>query len=432
VMGLDRALREYGRLPRAQVMASAIALARDGFVLGPGDAALLDAKADRLRQNPEAARIFLRPDGTALKPGDRLVQRDLAETLTAIAEHGPDAFYRGRVPAAVAAASAAGGGILTAADFAAYSTEEGAPVSCVYRGYRIVSAPPPSSGGTTLCEMLNVLGGWQLATMSFGSPAEIHLLVEAMRHAYLDRNYFLGDPAFVADPLDWLLSPAHAAAIRTAVAPDKATPSASLAPGLPPHERPQTTHYSVVDADGNAVAVTYTLNGYFGAAVMAPGTGFLLNDEMDDFATKPDAPNMFGLVQGSANAILPGKRPLSSMTPTIVSKDGALRLVLGSPGGPRITTSVLETLVALLDHDMAPQAAVDAPRIHHQFLPDTLFYEEGGLSPDTQAALGAMGYRLKAEKPWGAVELIAVDPGPPRRLVGVNDKRRPEGAALGY
>jgi len=423
VAGLDRALAEYGTLSRARAMAPAIALARDGFVLGTGDIAEIAAKADRLARDPEAARIFVAP---AFKPGDRLVQADLAATLALVAEHGPDAFYRGPIAERVAAAS---GGALTPADFAAYRVNESSPVACIYRGYRIAAAAPPSSGGTVLCEMLNVLSGWDMAAQKPGSAAEIHRLAETMRHAYLDRNTWLGDPAFTRNPLAWLLSQEHAAAIRTAIPPDKATPSASLAAGAPPHEQPQTTHYSVVDKDGNAVAVTYTINGFFGACVIAPGTGFLLNDEMDDFTARPGAPNMFGLVQGAANAIAPGKRPLSSMTPTIVSRDGRLRLVLGSPGGPRITTAVLETLVAILDHGAAPREAVDAPRIHHQFLPDTLFYEAGGLSPETEAALTGMGYSLKEQRPWGSVELIAAEPG---GLVGVNDKRRPGGAAMGY
>ncbi|HVC52190.1 MAG TPA: gamma-glutamyltransferase [Stellaceae bacterium] len=432
VMGLDRALGEYGRLSRARVMAPAIRLARGGFVLSPGDAALLDAKATRLARDPAAARIFLRPDGTPLRAGDRLVQPDLAATLALIARLGSDAFYRGPIAAKVATAAAANGGILTAADFAAYTAPEGPPLTCRYRRYRIASVPPPSSGGVTLCEMLNVLSGWNLPAMRPGSAAEIHLLAETMRHAYRDRNTALGDPAFVSNPLALLLSPVHAAAIRAAVAPDRATPSSLLGAGQPPHEQAETTHYSVVDSDGNAVAVTYTINGFFGACVVAPGTGFLLNDEMDDFAAAPGTPNMFGLVQGAANAIAPGKRPLSSMTPTIVTKDGRLRLVLGSPGGPRITTAVLETLIDIVDFGMPPQQAVDAPRVHHQFLPDTLFYEADGLSAGTVAALGSMGYVLKAQKPWGAVELIAVDPGPPRRLYGANDRRRPDGAALGY
>ncbi len=430
VMGLDHALSEYGRLGRAAVMAPAIALARDGFVLGPADAATLDRKAARLAADPAAALIFLRADGTPYRAGDRLVQPDLARTLASIAEKGPDAFYRGPIAASVALAVAAHGGLLTAQDFADYTVSEALPVTCRYRGYAVLSAPLPSAGGTILCEILDVLSGWDLASLGYHSPRSLHLMAEAMRHAFVDRNTALGDPAFVTDLSSRLLSPGHAAAIRAAIDPETATPLTALGPGIPPHEQAQTTHYSIVDGDGNAVAVTYTLNGYFGSAVVAPGTGFLLNDEMDDFTVEPGAPNMFGLVQGEANAIAPGKRPLSSMTPTIVEKDGRPVLVLGSPGGPRIITAVLESVSNILDFGLAPQDAVAAPRFHHQWLPDTLYYERDGFPAATLAALAARGYRLAERPPWGAVELIAIGPG--RRLVGVNDPRRPEGSAMGY
>ena len=430
VMGLDNALSHYGSLGRAAVMAPAIALARDGFVLGEADAAIIAARAERLGKDPEAARIFLRPDGSPYRAGDRLVQPDLGATLALIAEDGPDAFYRGPIAAAVAAASAAQGGIFTKEDFAAYTATETPPISCTYRGYVILSAPPPSAGGPILCEMLNVLAGWDLGAAGAGSAPTIHLMAETMRHAYVDRNSLLGDPAFVTNPLDRLLSQDRGAAIRAAIDPDKAAASAALGPGIPPHERAETTHYSVADGKGNAVAVTYTLNGNFGAAVVAPGTGFLLNNEMDDFAVKPGAPNLFGLVQGTANAVAPGKRPLSSMTPTIVERDGRPALVLGSPGGPRITTAVLETLINIVDFGSAPDQAVAMPRFHHQWLPDTLFYERGGFSPDVLAGLAERGHKLFEQSPWGAVELIAI--GPDRRLFGVNDPRRPAGAAAGY
>jgi gamma-glutamyltranspeptidase/glutathione hydrolase len=254
-----------------------------------------------------------------------------------------------------------------------------------------------------------------------------------MRHAFFDRNSVLGDPDFVANPVARLLSAEYAATIRAGIDPDKATASTALGPlnsAGPAGERPQTTHYSVVDGDGNAVAVTYTLNGNFGASVVAPGTGFLLNNEMDDFAVKPGAANMFGLVQGDANAIQAKKRPLSSMSPTIVEKDGRPVFVLGSPGGPRIITAVLETLMNLIDFGMPPAEAVAAPRFHQQYLPDTVFYETGGLPTATLSALGAMGYSFKEQLQWGAVELIAI--GPDGTLTGVNDPRRPAGAALGY
>ncbi len=274
------------------------------------------------------------------------------------------------------------------------------------------------------------MSGWDLAAAGYHTPQSLHLMAEAMRHAYVDRNTTLGDPAFVADPTPRLLSPDRAAAIRAAIDPEKATPSASLGPGIPPHEQPETTHYSIVDGEGNAVAVTYTLNGSFGSAVVAPGTGFLLNNEMDDFAVKPGAANLYGLVQGEANAIAPGKRPLSSMSPTIVEKNGRPVFVLGSPGGPRITTAVLETITNIVDFALTPQQAVAAPRFHHQWLPDTLYYERDGFATATLKALGERGYRLAEQSPWGAVELIAIDPN--GHLLGVNDPRRPAGSAVGY
>jgi gamma-glutamyltranspeptidase/glutathione hydrolase len=430
VRGLDHALTRYGRLGRAAIMAPAIALARDGFVLREADAAIIAARADRLAKDSAAAPIFLRPDGSPYQAGDRLVQSDLAATLALIAERGADAFYRGPIAAAVATASTAQGGMLAEADFAAYTVTEAPPVACSYRGYTILSAPPPSAGGTILCEMLNVLSGWAIGASGPGSARSIHLMAETMRHTHVDRNSLLGDPAFVTNPLDRLLSPEHAAAIRAAIDPDKATASASLGPGTPPHERPETTHYSIADSEGNAVAVTYTLNGNFGAAIVAPGTGFLLNNEMDDFAAKPGASNLFGLVQGTANAIAPGKRPLSSMTPTIVERDGHPVLVLGSPGGPRITTAVIETLANIVDFGLTPQDAVAAPRFHHQWLPDTLYYERGGLPAPVLAGLAERGHHLAEQPPWGAVELIAIGPG--GHLSGVNDPRRPAGAAAGY
>ena len=450
VLGLDTALTRYGTLPRAQVMAPAIRLAREGFVLSRGDTDILQAKTGRVRRDPAVARVFLHPDGSPYLPGERLVQTDLADTLQAIADGGPDAFYRGRIAEGLEAASRAGGGLLTAADLAAYTVTEGAPLSCTYRGFTFLSAPPPSSGGTTLCEILNILEGYDLRGLGFRSAQSVHLMAEAMRHAFLDRNTFLGDPAFVQNPLERLLSKDYAAAIRSVIGAG-ATPSAELRPGVAPHEQAETTHYSVLDAAGNAASVTYTLNGWLGAVVMAPGTGFVLNDEMDDFTSKPGAPNMYGLVQGAANAIAPGKRPLSSMTPTIVMKDGKVAMVLGSPGGSRIITITLEAALNMIDYGMAPQEAVDAPRLHHQWLPDVLEAEPFALSPDTAALLRDMGYRIATQAPWGATELIAVGPqvqaaGPTRSgndpamsggmrpglLYGANDSRRPAGSAEGY
>jgi gamma-glutamyltranspeptidase/glutathione hydrolase len=300
------------------------------------------------------------------------------------------------------------------------------PLTCSYRGYLLLSAPPPSSGGTTICEILGILEGYDLKTRVFHSPASIRLQVEAMRRAYRDRNTFLGDPAFVTNPLERLLSQDYATTLRSEIDADRVElPTASS----PPEEKAETTHYSVVDGEGNAVAVTYTINGSFGAGVIAPGTGFFLNNEMDDFTVKPGIPNLYGLVQGEANAIAPGKRPLSSMSPTLVEKDGRIFLVLGSPGGSRIITTVLEAIINILDYGMGPQEAVDAPRLHHQGLPDEVAYERSGLPPGTITALGGMGYKLVEQKPWGAVELIEIANG---QLYGANDSRRPAGAAIGY
>jgi len=452
VLGLDTALQRYGTLPREQVMAPAIRLAREGFILTRGDTDILDAGAKLLKQDPVAAKIFFHPDGSAFKPGDRLVQTDLADTLEAIAKGGPDAFYKGAVAQKVEAAMKAGGGIMTAQDFAAYTVTETAPVTCSYRGYEFVSSPPPSSGGTTMCEILNILEGYDLKALGWHSAAGVHLMVEAMRHAYMDRNTYLGDPAFVNNPLDRLLSKDYAARIRAQILPDKATPSKEVQPGAAPHEKTETTHYSVVDKDGNAVSVTYTINGLFGAGVIAPGTGFLLNDEMDDFTSKPGVPNLFGLVQGEANAIAPGKRPLSSMAPTLVTKDGEIVLVLGSPGGARIITITLQAALNMIDFGMAPQEAVDAPRIHHQWLPDEVFAEPYALSPDTVKLLEQMGHKVTVQSPWGAAELIALQPSAaaaasgaassgndrafggkmlPGFVYGANDNRRPAGLAVG-
>ncbi|WP_227724129.1 gamma-glutamyltransferase [Yersinia proxima] len=452
VLGMDSAQKKYGKLTRQQVMAPAIKLAREGFVLTRADTDILDTTVKRFRQDPESARIFLRKNGEALQPGDRLIQADLADTLTAISEKGPDAFYQGKIPQAVEAAAKKGGGILTAADFANYKITETAPITCSYRGYKFVSSPPPSSGGVTLCETLNVLEGYDLKSMGFNSAAYIHTLTEAMRHAYMDRNTFLGDPEFVKNPIDRLLSKSYAADIRKQIVANKATPSVEVQPGMQPHEKPETTHYSIVDHDGNAVSTTYTVNGRFGAVVIAPGTGFFLNDEMDDFTVKVGEQNLYGLVQGSTNSIAPGKRPLSSMSPTLVTKDGKTFMVLGSPGGSRIITITLQTALNVIDHGMAPQEAVDAPRIHHQWLPDEVYYEQRGVSADSLNLLKTMGYKMVEQNPWGAAELILVGlagvegvspansgndsavSGKVREgyLYGANDVRRPAGAAIGY
>ena len=371
--------------------------------------------------------------------------------LPPIADNGPSAFYKAANAAMLAAAMRAHGGIVTADDLVAYRIGETAPLRCTYRGYAFVSAPPPSSGGVTLCEMLNILEGYDLRGTGFHSAMSVHLMVEAMRQAYFDRNANLGDPDFVRNPLDRLLSKDYAARLRAAIAPDKATPADALRAGAGPREKVETTHYSVIDSEGDAVVVTTTINGLLGAGVIAPGTGFVLNDEMDDFTTKPGLGNLYGLVQGSANAIAPGKRPLSSMAPTLVMKDGRVLYALGSPGGSRIITIVLETALNMIDFGLSPQEAVDAPRFHHQGLPDKLFAEPFALSPDTARLLSAMGYEIVVQPPWGAAELIAAPASAetgaaassyvpdaavggemrPGFLYGANDNRRPAGLAVG-
>jgi gamma-glutamyltranspeptidase/glutathione hydrolase len=442
VLGLDTALRRYGTMTRQQVMSPAIRLARDGFVLEQGDIDILTGGGNRgdldaltgpgkrFARQPNVAAIFLH-DGKPYKVGQRLVQTDLAETLELIEKRGADAFYKGRIADAIVKASSEHGGILTKADFKNYTVEQTAPIECGYHGYRVISAPPPSSGGTTLCEILNIVAPYPLGKMGFHSARSVHVMVEAMRHAYVDRNTLLGDPDFVKAPIARLLSEDYAARIRKAISPGKATPSGQVGQGVAPHEGTNTTHFSIVDDKGNAAAVTFTINRYFGAGVIAGNTGFFLNDEMDDFTSKPGVPNLYGLVQGENNAIAPGKRPLSSMSPTIVTKDGKLFMVLGSPGGSRIITITLETLLNVIDHGMTIQQAVDAPRFHHQWLPDVIQYEKGAFAPEVVTELKGMGYTLKQYGKWGAAEAILVDP-VTGALEGGSDYRHPAGAAMGY
>ena len=407
VLGLETARQKYGTMSREALIAPAIRLADGGFVLVRGDVDDFDPQDRHFREEPNVAAIFLR-DGRYPEPGERLVQKELAHTLTLIRDGGADAFYRGPIAAAVAAANAAHGGLLTEADFAAYTVNESAPVSCRYRGYTVLSAPPPSSGGVVLCEMLQVLDAYPLKDYGFHSSAELQVMTEAMRSAFYDRNTYLGDPDYIANPTARLLSSAHTAEMRARIHPGKAGSSASLGAGSAGRDKRHTTHFSVVDRFGNAVSVTYTLNDNFGAEVIAGDTGFFLNDEMDDFSAKPGASNLYGLVEGEANSIAPGKRPLSSMTPTIVLKDGKPVLVVGTPGGARIITTVLEIIVNVIDHGMTLQEAIDAPRVHHQWLPDTVAGEPFAISADTRAALTRMGYRVVPLPQWGSGNAAAV------------------------
>jgi len=423
VMGLEKARQRFGRLSRAALIAPAIALARDGFVLTTHDADLING-VRRRDADPATAAIF----GGSFRAGDRLTQPDLARTLARISAHGTAAFYQGSLPQQIAAASRAGGGLLAAQDFARYRAVWRTPVTCRYRGYDITTAAPPSSGGVAVCEALNILSGYDMKSLGWHSAASIQRIAEAERHAFLDRNNALGDPDFITDPVARLTDPAYAAAIRATIAPDRATPSASLPSGTPPHEKYETTQYSVVDRDGNAVSVTYTLNGRFGAEVMAPGTGVVMNDEMDDFTTDLGQPNMFSLLQGVRNEIAPGKRPLSSMSPTIITRDGKLVLILGSPGGSRIISVVLQTIVNVIDYGMRVDQAVSAPRVHEQYLPDVLYIEPEALPASTIAQLKTMGYHIKDVPPFGAAEAIGSIN---NRWLGANDPRAGSGLATG-
>ena len=452
VLGLQSALEKYGTMKRGQVIAPALKLAEEGFLLDLASANILHYGTTAFQGQPNVAAIFLK-DGKPYQPGDRLVQSDLAKTLKLIAEHGAEAFYQGPIAERIVAASTAQGGILSLEDFAQYSVEELAPLRCDYRGYEIVSAPPPSSGGATICLILNMIEGYPLGHLGYNSAETIHLMVEAMRRAYAARNTLLGDPNFVDNPVEMLLSEAHAAELRANISAHRATEIGEIRADAGLTEGANTTHLSVMDKDGNAVSLTYTINSYFGAKVIAGDTGFFLNNEMNDFTAKPGVPNMFGLVQGAANSIAPGKRPLSSMSPTLVKRDGEVVLVLGSPGGSRIITIVVQGIVNVIDFDMNLSQAVNSPRIHNQWLPDRIFHEPRAFTRDTARLLEQMGYSLTEQRPWGAMEAIMKVPpgglprGPevgsfgddsvqgsyalPGLLYGVNDARRPAGLAAG-
>lgn len=438
VSGMEMARAEYGMMPRAALLAPAIRYAQQGFVLEQGDIDMLATATDAFRKDTASAAVFLN-HGEPFKVGQRLTQHDLARTLRRIGKYGAAGFYRGPVGKAIVASMRAGKGIITQADLDQYHTRELKPVECSYRGYGIVSAPPPSSGGVALCEMLNILEGYPLHDLGYRSAQAMQYQIETMRHAYVDRNSYLGDPDFMHNPLERLLSKDYAAKIRAAIDPHRAGVSSEIAPGVAPHEGTNTTHYSIIDQWGNAVSVTYTLNNWFGAKVTAAHTGVLLNDEMDDFTSKVGVPNSYGLVQGEANAIAPGKRPLSSMTPTIVSKDGKPLMVLGTPGGSRIITVVLLTLLNVIDYGMDIQQAVDAPRFHQQWLPDYTNLEAGAISPEVRQTLE--GWGQKFGPPQEANHVAAILVGAPKlggkavgdnRYYGANDMRRGTGLALGY
>ena len=438
VAGLEYVRAKYGTLPRARLIEPALRLAQQGFVLEQGDVDMLREGTEDFRKDAPTAAIFLNR-GQPFVAGQTLVQSDLARTLRNVSARGSDGFYKGETAAALVAASKAGGGIITQADLDRYEVREMPPLECDYRGFRIVSAPPPSSGGVVLCEMLNILEAYPLASYGWGSSRAVHFEIEAMRHSYVDRNFLLGDPDFVKNPLAQLLDKKYAEGIRAQIDPQRAGNSAALKPGIEVREGTHTTHYSIADKFGNAISVTYTLNDWFGARVTAKGTGVLLNNEMDDFTSKAGVPNLYGLVQGEANRIEPGKRPLSSMTPTIVLRDGKPWMIVGTPGGSRIITAVMHTLLNVIDYGMDIQEAVDAPRIHQQWLPEATFVEARGLSPDTMTILTSMGHKLTVPQPENHVAAILIGapalnaaPVGSNKFYGAIDPRRNTGLALGY
>jgi gamma-glutamyltranspeptidase/glutathione hydrolase len=423
VAGLAAMHRRFGRLPWGELVAPAVALARDGFVVDRPRAEVFAASVERLRRFPSTVAAFFGAGGPPVA-GDTLRQPDLARTLALIADSGAAPFYRGSIADRIVAQMRRSGGIITHEDLAHYEPKWREPIRATYRGWQIVSMPPPSSGGVTLTEMLNILEGFG-SLPAFGSATLLHLEIEAMRRAFTDRNRYLGDPDFVTMPIAQLTSKAYADQLRRGIDPSRATPSSAM-PAIV--EGRETTHYSIVDQEGNAAAVTTTLNDNFGSALVVDSAGFLLNDEMDDFAAKPGTPNLFGLVQGEANAIQPGKRMLSAMTPTIVldSRD-RLAMVVGSPGGPTIITAVLQVITNILDQRMTLAQAVSAPRIHHQGLPDSVQWEPNGLTPDERRALEATGYVFR-ERPGYLADVNAVLV-TRHGLEGFADPRRGGGAA---
>jgi len=429
VAGLALALEKYGsgRFTLAQILQPAIELARDGFVIADDTADTLPDMYRRMARWPNSAKKFFRDDGSPLRDGDRLVQPDLAATLSVIAEQGPRGFYEGPVAEKLAKAVGDAGGIMTADDLKSYQAVIRSPARGNYRGYDIVSMPLPSSGGTVLLETLNILEGFPMPDIRQGSATSLHLIIEAMKRAYADRAHYLGDPAFVNAPTNILLTKEYAARQRAGIELGRATPAADKLSASPPREGSNTTHYSVVDSGGNAVSNTYTLNFPYGLGLVADGTGVLLNNELDDFTAAPGASNAFGLVGFEANLPGPGKRPLSSMSPTIVLKDGKPVLVTGTPGGSRIISAVLQIVIDVLDYNMDVAAAVAAPRVHHQWMPDVVRVERG-FPPQTLDALRAKGHQVIEPLGQTSANSIAITP---NGLLGAPDPRTRGAAAIG-
>ncbi len=428
VRGLEYALREYGTLSREKVIAPAIELAAKGFILQPGDVEMLKRSRRKLT-GESVAPIFLKDGKRDYEAGDRLIQKDLAWTLTLISEQGEKAFYEGEIARKVVSASEKNGGILSLKDFQDYKISVTQPLQCSYRNYQILTSPPPG-GGTTVCLMLNIVEGYDLKKLGFRNTESLHKILSSMLLAYVARNYYLGDPDFVKIPLDKLVSKDYAATLRGQILSDRALDPEKLYQPIVT-EGNNTTHYSIIDKEGNAVSVTYTINSNFGAGVIAGDTGFLLNNEMDDFTSKVGAANLFGLVQGKANIIEPGKRPLSSMSPTIVLKDDRVFLITGSPGGSTIPTTVFSVITNVIDYGLKVDEAVNYPRFHYQGLPNNILVEPNAIDNQVKGGLEKKGYKFRDFPQWGAAEsiLVAPDTGV---FYGANDVRKTAGRAMGF
>lgn len=430
VAGFSLALEKYGTLPLNKVVQPAIKLAKQGIVVNDALADDLKTYGSEVLPNHENSKAIFWKDGEPLKKGDKLVQVNLAKSLEMIAEKGPDAFYKGAIADQIAQEMSKNGGLMTKEDLANYNAVERTPISGDYRGYQVFSMPPPSSGGIHIVQILNILENFDLAKYGFGSADALQVMAEAEKYAYADRSEYLGDPDFVKVPWQALTSKDYAKSLAQQIDVNKAKPSSQIRPGkLEPYESNQTTHFSVVDKDGTAVAVTYTLNTTFGTGIVAGNTGILLNNEMDDFSAKPGVPNVYGLVGGDANAVGPGKRPLSSMSPTIVVKNGKTWLVTGSPGGSRIITTVLQIVVNSIDFGMNVAEATNAPRFHHQWLPDELRVEKG-FSPDTIKLLQQKGQKVAVKAAMGSTQSIMI--GPDGTLYGASDPRTVDDLTAGY
>lgn len=429
VAGLLKALEEHGTMSREQVMAPAIALAEDGIEVTAGLSESLTALSDRLQKWPSTKKVFFKPDGSAYQPGERLKQPELARSLKRIAVQGADGFYKGETARDIVKAVKAAGGSMSLQDLADYEAIARVPVKGDYRGYEIVSMPPPSSGGIHIIEILNILEGYPLKDYGQNSAQTIHLMAEAMQLAYADRAEYLGDSDFIDVPASGLTSQAYANKLRTLIDPNKATPASTIKANNPlPYESDQTTHFSIVDKDGNAIANTYTLNFSYGTGLVADGTGILLNNEMDDFSAKPGVPNGYGLIGGDANAVEANKRPLSSMSPTLVFKDNKPYIVTGSPGGSRIITTVTQIISNVIDHDMNIAEATHAPRIHDQWLPDEIRVEKA-LNIDTVKKLESMGHTISPKSAMGSTQSIMLTP---NGVYGSSDPRIVDAAVVGY